>query len=1040
MASSFGSLDINKSISKVSQSVSQGVNTVNINIESVFSGQPRGLSLFISEIRACKTKDQERVRVDAELGNIRQKFSNAANLTSYQKKKYVWKMCYIHMLGYEVDFGHLEFISLMASTKFTEKSVGYMAISLMLKPGDELMTLVINSMRNDIVGQSHGGQALGLAAVSNIGGADLAEALASDVQRLIVPPTEVGSRQSQGSGPPGSYEVEVHNKSMLCKKAALCLLRLFRTNPDIVILEDWMLRLGRLLEDRDLGVITSAMSLLLGFASSSPALFEPLVPYVISILTRLVVNKTCSMEYLYYRLPCPWLQVKCLRFLQYYKIPEAAQFELLNDVLSKILVRTEHSNAATETTNNNRSNAEHSILFEAINLILTFGPDAPAFLKEHTSAILGRFIGLKDANTRYLGLDAMTRLAKIDGPATVQMHQHTVLDSLKDADISVRRKALGLLFVLADASNAQEIVGELVLNLHSAEAAIKEDMVVKIAILAEKFSLNDSTAQGVRWYVDTMVQVLLLAGDYVAEAVWFRVVQVVLSSGSGGDLSLHEYAAEKLLGTVQSKWAHETAVAVAGYLLGEVGVSICERPGMSGLDQLTALTQHMAAVSTKVQAILLTSSVKLLNLYPEQTAGPVAQLLARYATSSELELQQRACEYLVLAATHLPDSSTVTVRVSAAVLESVLNPMPVYALHHSQHVLQDLAAGSRAEQAVTDRSVWTIDQGEKDASRDAYRQTRVPEGTVASPPRPDPVPDRLPPVKAPAPMVDLLSLDDTPPPAPSHPNPNPSPSPARLFTRAGLQGKQGRAQGLVLLDSEHLQLRLSIFDVRAHRARMGLVLVPKLPGGISDLTLSCYSQSPDCLLIKSASLVPSGSVPLDEEEPEQDRGLEVLQVAAECLRPFGEGQGPLLDLTYRLATDGHTHRAALRLPISVCTFCEPLPCDQAAYMSRWRSIEGSGTEAQQVVGCPVDMAWLRGEMVAGLGLGLAEGLDGPASVTGCASFTTGTLGPSGAPVSVGVLMRLEADAAQGKCRVTVRAKNPVLAQAFKAFVVEALSS
>lgn len=27
---------------------------------------------------------------------------------------------------------------------------------------------------------------------------------------------------------------------------------------------------------------------------------------------------------------------------------------------------------------------------------------------------LGRFIGLKDANTRYLGLDAMIRLAKID--------------------------------------------------------------------------------------------------------------------------------------------------------------------------------------------------------------------------------------------------------------------------------------------------------------------------------------------------------------------------------------------------------------------------------------------------------------------------------------------------------------------------------------------------------------------------------------------------------------------------------------------------
>ena len=69
-----GSLDLNKGISMVSQSVSQVSNTVNINIESVLSGQPRGLSLFISEIRACKTKEQERVRVDAELGTVYLRF------------------------------------------------------------------------------------------------------------------------------------------------------------------------------------------------------------------------------------------------------------------------------------------------------------------------------------------------------------------------------------------------------------------------------------------------------------------------------------------------------------------------------------------------------------------------------------------------------------------------------------------------------------------------------------------------------------------------------------------------------------------------------------------------------------------------------------------------------------------------------------------------------------------------------------------------------------------------------------------------------
>jgi len=45
--------------------------------------------------------------------------------------------------------------------------------------------------------------------------------------------------------------------------------------------------------------------------------------------------------------------------------------------------------------------------------------------------------------------------------------------------------------------------------------------------------------------------------------------------------------------------AHETLVAVAGCVLGEVGVSVCERPGMSGLQQLEALALHTDRVDPK---------------------------------------------------------------------------------------------------------------------------------------------------------------------------------------------------------------------------------------------------------------------------------------------------------------------------------------------------------------------------------------------------------------------------------------------------------
>jgi len=45
---------------------------------------------------------------------------------------------------------------------------------------------------------------------------------------------------------------------------------------------------ARLLENKNYGVVTSVMSLLIGLASKSQATYEGLVPHVIALLTRLV--------------------------------------------------------------------------------------------------------------------------------------------------------------------------------------------------------------------------------------------------------------------------------------------------------------------------------------------------------------------------------------------------------------------------------------------------------------------------------------------------------------------------------------------------------------------------------------------------------------------------------------------------------------------------------------------------------------------------------------------------------------------------------
>lgn len=65
-------------------------------------------------------------------------------------------------------------------------------------------------------------------------------------------------------------------------------------------------------------------------------------------------------------------------------------------------------------------------------------------LVRHTAELLGRFISVKDTNIRYLGLEAMAQLSAIADKRTsslIRGHHETVIRSLRDADISIRRKA-----------------------------------------------------------------------------------------------------------------------------------------------------------------------------------------------------------------------------------------------------------------------------------------------------------------------------------------------------------------------------------------------------------------------------------------------------------------------------------------------------------------------------------------------------------------------------------------------------------------------
>ena len=174
--------------------------------------------------------------------------------------------------------------------------------------------------------------------------------------------------------------------------------------------------------------------------------------------------------------------------------------------------------SGTEVTKNvNKNNATHAVLFEAINLSIHLGQSSETL--PQCINLLGRFISIREANIRYLGLDTMARLSQ-EQPHTLddlKKHQSTILFSLKDPDISIRRRALDLVYAMCDTATVKETVSELLNYLDNADDHIKEELVLKIAILSERFASDNS------WYVDVVLQLVRSAGDQVADEVWYRI-------------------------------------------------------------------------------------------------------------------------------------------------------------------------------------------------------------------------------------------------------------------------------------------------------------------------------------------------------------------------------------------------------------------------------------------------------------------------------------------------------------------------------------
>lgn len=585
---------------------------------------------------------------------------------------------------------------------------------------------------------------------------------------------------------------------------------------------------------------------------------------------------------------------------------------MIRESLQKIL------NLAMETNKNvQQNNAQNAVLFEAINLIIHL--DTELGLMKQISTRLGRFIQSRETNVRYLGLEAMTHLAaRAETLDPIKQHQDIILGSLKDRDISVRRKGLDLLYSMCDASNAQVIVGELLQYLQNADFAIREEMVLKIAILTEKYATD------VQWYVDISLRLIAMAGDHVSDEVWQRVIQIVTNNEE-----LQVYAAQNALQYVKSDHCHETLVKIGAYILGEFGHLIADQPKCSPIEQFMALQGKLSGCSSSTRAMILSCFIKYVNLFPE-IKPQLIRVFEYHSHNLDSELQQRACEYLTLA--NMPTDD---------LLRSICDEMPPFPERQS-------ALLSRLHQKhanTSDRRTWVV--GGKDANADATELSMTKNGTLkrsfsAS------VPLNGKPGSSNganghangAGASDLAGLDMSAPGA-SEPK---MLKPPNLASAAHLSPGWEHGYNRLLVRSDGIlyedgQVQIGVrSEYRGQMACLISYFKNKTPTSMSSFTTTLdLDEAEKGKLTWDVKTLPDSSI--------AQGGQSQQMVMFEAKKAFEKS--PTVRISY-LA--GALQALTLKLPVTIHKFMDPAELTAEDFFKRWKQIGGAPREAQAVFG------------------------------------------------------------------------------------------
>ncbi|XP_037071663.1 AP-4 complex subunit epsilon-1-like [Pollicipes pollicipes] len=283
-------------LSKLAKAVAENLPKVSDAGAAALSGIPIRKSSpvsfrdFIRRISLCGCQDEIELTIQAELASMEQLLAlPSAECTVRAQALSVAVYC--HLLGYDVRFICIHAITLAQQGSLLQKRMGYLAVSLLLRPTDELAVLLVNTVLGDL----RSGDVLVLCTGLNM------------VCHLV-------TADNAATFLPAVLSKLKHRQAVVRDKATRALHSLLLCSPEL--LPGQLEAVETALLDRDPLVMASAVQLCLTFAALNPAMFAHLTTSLMTILGQ-VQSRKLPPDFEHRGVPAPWLQCSLIRLISY---------------------------------------------------------------------------------------------------------------------------------------------------------------------------------------------------------------------------------------------------------------------------------------------------------------------------------------------------------------------------------------------------------------------------------------------------------------------------------------------------------------------------------------------------------------------------------------------------------------------------------------------------------------------------------------------------------------------------------------------------